>query len=166
MQDLSYQDGEGRTWKFHAIQCHETVTKDDGETTTAFAWITDLHVSKCTVVEVATRGGRQRWHIENQGFNRQKNSGMNLEHAFCERPESIKAYYYLMPSAHMILQVFEAGSLLRRLAAACDRTPWQLFGGLSNIVRRLLESLRYCVWGDEVFATESTEHLQIRLDTA
>jgi hypothetical protein len=36
-------------------------------------------VSKNTVVEVATKGGRHRWHIENQGFNRQKNSGLNLD---------------------------------------------------------------------------------------
>jgi hypothetical protein len=162
VHDLSYQDGEGRTWTFHAIQCQETV---DQETTT-FAWITDLHVSACTVVEVATKGGRQRWHIENQGFNRQKNSGMNLEHAFCIRPESIKAYYYLMQIAHMILQLFEASSLLRRLAAECDRTPWQLFGGMNNIVRRLLESLRYCVWGDEAFDPDPRQRMQIRLDSS
>src|SRR5262249_33275050 len=64
VHDLSYQDDKGRTWKFHAIVCEETV---DNQTTT-FAWITDLHVSKHTVVEVATKGGRHRWHIENQGF--------------------------------------------------------------------------------------------------
>lgn len=164
VHDLSYQDGEGRTWKFHALQCQETVIENDAEITTTFAWITDLHVSQATVVEVATKGGRHRWHIENQGFNRQKNSGMNLEHAFSIRPESIKAYYYFMQIAHMILQLFEAGSLLRRLADECGRTPWQLFGGLSNILRRLLESLRYCVWDNDLFT--STPNLQIRLDTS
>jgi len=166
VHDLSYQDGAGRTWKFHAIQCQETVTNNGKEITTTFAWITDLHVSACTVVEVATKGGRHRWHIENQGFNRQKNSGLNLEHAFCIRPESIKAYYYLMQIAHMILQLFEAGSLLRQLAADCERTPWQLFGGLNNIVRRLLESLRYCIWNDEAFDPDPKQRTQIRLDTS
>jgi hypothetical protein len=166
VHDLSYQDSDGRRWTFHAIQCQETVTKNGIETTTTFAWITDLHVSKCTVVEVATKGGRHRWHIENQGFNRQKNSGMNLEHAFCERPESIKVYYYLMQIAHMILQLLEAGSLLRRLAAECQQTPWQLFGGLGNIARRLFESLRYCVWDDEALASPANARLQIRLDTS
>jgi len=162
VHDLSYQDSQGRTWKFHALQCQETVK---GETTT-FAWITDLHVSACTVIEVATKGGRHRWHIENQGFNRQKNSGMNLEHAYCLRPESLKAYYYLMQIAHMMLQLLEAGSLLRRLAAECGRTPWQLFGGLCNIARRLLESLRYCVWGEEAFDPDPNERIQIRLDSS
>jgi len=162
VHDLSYQDDEGRTWQFHAIVCEETV---DDQTTT-FAWITDLHVSKNTVVEVATKGGRQRWHIENQGFNRQKNSGLNLEHAFCTNPELLKAYYYLMQIAHMILQVFEAGSLLRRLAQECGRTPWQLFGGLTNLARRLLESFRYRVLSDDAFHPKPSQRIHIALNSS
>jgi hypothetical protein len=162
VHDLSYQDDEGRTWTFHAIVCEETVA----DKTTTFAWITDLHVSKNTVVEVATKGGRHRWHIENQGFNRQKNSGLNLEHAFCKNPELLKAYYYLMQIAHMILQVFEAGSLLRRLAAECGCTPWQLFGGLNNLARRLLESFRYRVLSAEAFDPPPNERMQNRFDSS
>ena len=162
VHDLSYQDDEGRTWTFHAILCEETLA----DKTTTFAWITDLHVSKNTVVEVATKGGRQRWHIENQGFNRQKNSGFNLEHAFCKHPELLKAYYYLMQIAHMILQVFEAGSLLKRLAADCGRTPWQLFGGLANLARRLLESFRYRVLSAEAFDPPPHERMQNRFDSS
>lgn len=160
VDDLTYTDDEGRTWTFTALQCHETV---DDQTTT-FAWITDLHVSKNTVVEVATKGGRHRWHIENQGFNRQKNSGFHLEHAFCEDPDLLKAYYYLMQIAHLILQVFEAGSLLRRLAADCGRTPWQLFGSLQNLARRLLESLRYHVWSPVAFDPEVAASGQCRFE--
>lgn len=162
VHNLSYQDDQGRTWSFHAILCEETVN----EQTTTFAWITDLRVNAGTVVEVATKGGRHRWHIENQGFNRQKNSGLHLEHAFCTHPELIKAYYYLMQIAHMMLQIFEAGSLLRQLAAECGRTPWQLFGSLGNLARRLLESLRYRVWGDEVFVVDANQRIQIRLDSS
>lgn len=162
VHDLTYTDDAGRTWKFHGIVCEETV---DNKTTT-FAWITDLHVSKNTVVEVATKGGRHRWHLENQGFNRQKNSGLNLEHAYCTSPELIKAYYYLMQIAHLILQVFEAGSLLRRLAAECDRTPWQLFGGLANLARRLLESFRYRILSPEAFDPDPNERIQYRFDSS
>lgn len=162
VHDLTYKDDQGRTWTFHAIVCEETV---DNQTTT-FAWITDLHVSKNTVVEVATKGGRHRWHIENQGFNRQKNSGLNLEHAYCTDPELLKAYYYLMQIAHLILQIFEAGSLLKRLAAECGRTPWQLFGGLNNLNRRLLESFRYRVLSDEAFDPDPNERIQIRFDSS
>lgn len=162
VHDLTYTDDEGRTWQFHGIVCAETV---DNQTTT-FAWITDLHVSKNTVVEVATKGGRHRWHLENQGFNRQKNSGLNLEHAYCLNPESIKAYYCLMQIAHLILQVFEAGSLLWRLAADCDRTPWQLFGSLANLARRLLESFRYRVLRNEAFDPDPDERIQYRFNSS
>ncbi len=162
VHDLSYQDDEGRTWTFTAIQCQETV--DDS--TTTFAWITDMHVSKNTVIEVAAKGGRQRWHIENQGFNRQKTSGLNLEHAFCKDPELLKAYYYLMQIAHMILQVFEAGSLLKRLAADCACTPWQLFGGLNNLAQRLLESFRYRLLSASAFDPDPSERIQYRFDSS
>lgn len=162
VHDLSYQDDEGRTWTFHAIVCEETV---DNETTT-FAWITDLHVSKNTVVQVATKGGRHRWHVENQGFNRQKNSGLNLEHAYCEDPELLKAYYFLMQIAHMISQIFEAGSLLRQLAAECGCTPRQLFGGLANLAQRLLESFRYRILSDNAFNPDANERIRYGFDTS
>lgn len=150
VHDLSYQDDEGRTWRFHAIICEETI---DDESKT-FAWITDLPVSQRTVVQIATKGGRHRWHIENQGFNRQKNSGLNLEHAFCTDPELLKAYYYLMQIAHLILQVFEASSFLRALAAECSCSPWQLFGSLKNLAQRLLENFRYRFLSPDAFAPQ------------
>ena len=115
---------------------------------------------------VATKGGRQRWHIENQGFNRQKNSGFNLEHAFGKDPEVLKAYYYLLQIAHIMMQIFEASSLLRHLAAEYERTPWQLFGSLKNLARRLLESFRYFALSDDAFDPGSAADIQIRLDSS
>jgi hypothetical protein len=162
VHDLSYQDDQGRTWHFHAIQCQETC---NGQTRT-FAWITNLRVSGRTVVDIATKGGRNRWHIENQGFNRQKNSGFHLEHIFCIDPELLKAYYYLLQIAHIILQVFEKSSLLRRLAAACGQTPWQLFGSLKNLARRLLESFRYFAFSGDAFDPTRAQHVRIGFDTS
>jgi hypothetical protein len=161
VHDLSYQDGEGRTWTFHALQCQETI---DAQTTT-FAWITPLTLNARTVEDVATKGGRQRWHIENQGFNQQKNGGFNLEHVFSTDPELLKAYYYLLQIAHMMLQVLQVGSLLRRLAADCQRTPWQLFGSLKNLARRLLECFRYFVLADRLFDAQQAALLRISLDS-
>jgi hypothetical protein len=162
VHDLSYRDDQGRTWTFHALQCQETVE----EQTTTFAWISTLKINPGTVVNVATKGGRQRWHIENQGFNRQKNSGFNLEHVYGDNPESLKAYYYLLQIAHMMLQVLEVGSLLRRLAADCQRTPAQLFGSLKNLARRLLDSFRYFVLGDHAFDSKQAALLRIRFDSS
>ena len=162
VHDLSYRDDQGRPWQFHALQCQETVDKQ----TTTFAWITSLKLNARTVEEVATKGGRHRWHVENQGFNRQKNGGFNLEHVYGKNPETLKAYYYLLQIAHMILQVFEASSLLRRLAAACDRTPWQLFGSLKNIARRLLECFRYFVIDEDAFDPHQAARVRISINSS
>ena len=159
---LSYRDDQGRTWRFNAIECKETV---EGETTT-FAWITGLKVDTHSVEDIATKGGRHRWHIENQGFNRQKNSGFNLEHVFSIDPENLKAYYYLLQIAHMILQLVEVGSLLRNLAAEFGRTPLQLFGSLKNLARRLLDAFRYMVLNDQAFDPHRAASIQIRLDSS
>src|SRR6266480_3728179 len=72
---------------------------------------------------VASQGGRVRCNIENQGFNIQKNSGLNLEHAYSTDPDVMKAFYYLLQIAHLFLQMFERGSLLRRLAQDYSSTP-------------------------------------------
>src|ERR1700722_7141689 len=111
VQELSYTDSAGRPWSFTAIQCEET---DADGLNTMWAWLTDLEVNRDTVVEVATKGGRQRWHIENQGFNTQKNSGLNLEHVYSHK--HWEAYYYLLQIAHLLLQLMEKGSLLLQLA--------------------------------------------------
>ena len=81
--------------------------------TTLFAWITDLPLTRGTVVDIAEKGGRYRWKIENEGFNRQKNSGLNLCHVYSTDPEKWKAYYYLLQIAFIIMQLLERGSLLQ-----------------------------------------------------
>jgi hypothetical protein len=147
-----------RPYRFNALQCEETV---DGVTTT-FAWLTNLPVTRDTVVEIATKGGRCRWTIDNQGFNIQKNSDLNLEHAYSTDPERLKAYYYLLQIAHLMLQLLERGSLLRHLAQEVGKTPLTLFGSLKNIARRFLEALRFTCWPDE----EGSPAIQIRFDTS
>ncbi len=62
--------------------------------------------------------------MENEGFNRQKNSGLNLEHVYSSDPEKWKAYYVLSQIAIVLVQLLERGGLLpggwlRRRAARC-----------------------------------------------
>lgn len=157
---MTHQDDQGRTHTFHAIQCEET---RDGQTH-LFAWITNIPVGANSVDAIATQGGRVRWKIENQGFNTQKNSDLNLEHAYSIDPEKIKAYYYLLQIAHIILQLLEMGSLLQRLARTHGKTALELFGSLKRIARRLLECFRYYRLPDEAYAIGTT--IRIRLDTS
>jgi hypothetical protein len=157
VHDLSYVDSEGREWRFPGIRLEETVA---GETTT-FARLTPLHVSAETVEEVVWRGGRPRWKIENQGFNRQKNSGLNLQHLCSTDPEKRKAYYYLLQTAFTLLALLERGGLRRRLAAAGGRTPWQLLGGLMTVAWLLLESLRRDRWAAGRFDGQAAGRLHV-----
>jgi hypothetical protein len=160
---LDYQDSEGRCWKLNALECTETRT--DGPSR-YFAWLTDLPVGRNTVEEIAQQGGRDRWKVENEGFNRQKNSGLNLEHVYSTDPENWKAYYLLLQIAFILTQLLERGSLLRRLAAESGRPFWKLFGSLKNVARRLLDSIRYVAWDKSWFDPAVARKLRIELDSS
>lgn len=160
---MDYLDDEGHAHRFNAILCVETTLAQ----TTTFAWITDLPVKAQTVTAIAEQGGRDRWKIENQGFNVQKNSGLNLAHAYSIAPENMKAFYYLLQSAHILLQLLEHGSLLTHLANEYAKaTPRQLFGSLTNIAQFLCDSFRYFLIPEDAFDLLSATHCQIRLNTS
>jgi len=162
VERLDYQDSEGRPGKFNALECMET-------TATAkhyFAWLTPLPLTNKTVEEIAQKGGRYRWKVENEGFNRQKNSGLNLEHVYSTDPENWKVYYALLQIAFILVQLLERGSLLRRLAAEVGRPFWKLFGSLKNVARRLLDSVRFVVWEESWFDPAQASKLRIELDTS
>ena len=162
VNDLDYQDSDGRSWKLNAISCEETDRQGKKST---WAWLSHakVKVTARTVQEVATRGGRSRWCIENEGFNVQKNSELNLEHAYSEG-EHWGVYYYLLQIAHLILQLLEKGSLLRQVARQQGKSSAvALFGSLKNIAMRLVESLRYLAWEEEAIRPG---RIQIRFDSS
>ena len=155
--DLCFTDSEKRTHLVHALLCEET---DHGATQT-YCWITDKRLSAQNAAAVATHAGRVRFKIENQGFNIQKNSGLNLEHAYSTGTDTLKSFYYLLQIAHLFTQMFEMGSLLGNLARRYGSTPVGLFGSLKNLAQRLLECFRYCQLDQQVF--NPTSRFQIRL---
>jgi len=162
VKELHYQDSDGRPWRLHALECLET---SRAGVATRFVWLTRLPVSVTNVEQIAQRGGRERWKIENEGFNRQKNSGLNLQHVYSSDPEKWKAYYYLLQIAFTIIQLLERGSLLRRLAQQQGkRTAVALFGSLKNIARRLLESLRQRHWPAASYDAAQAAALHIGLE--
>ena len=141
VEQLSYVDSEQRSHTLNALLCEETAP--NGQATT-FAWLTDLPLTRQTVVAVAGQGGRIRSTIENEGFNVQKNSGLNLEHAYSLDWNKAKAYYFLLQLGHLFFQLLEKGSLLRALAAEYGKTSVaQLWGGQEKLAQRLLDALRY-----------------------
>jgi hypothetical protein len=160
---VAYADSAQRVWKLDALECTETAA--DG-TQQYFAWLTTLPVGQKTVEEIAQKGGRARWKVENEGFNRQKNSGLNLEHVYSTDPEKWKAYYLLLQIAFILVQLLERGSLLRRLAEDMGRPVWKLFGSLQNVARRLLDSLRFVAWEDDWLDPQQAGRLRIGLDSS
>jgi hypothetical protein len=162
VDELPYTDSDNRQWKLKAIQY-----KGEGPNgeRSQWAWLVsaDLVVSKATVERVVWEAGRARWRQENQGFNEQKNGGMNLGHAYGEGGH-FGAYYLLLQIAHLLMQLLEKGSLLRSLARQAGKpSAVGLLGGLKNLAQALVESLRNLVWPDEAF--DEPGKMQIRLDS-
>jgi hypothetical protein len=165
VHDLEYSDDAGRPWRFHALACVETTKDGKG---THYAWITDLPVSAKNVEAIAQKGGRYRWKIENEGFNRQKNSGLQLEHVYSIDPEKWPAYYYLLQIAFVLTQLLERGSLLRQLVEERGQSARAVFGSLANIAQRLREALVYCWWPATYFdsATAAARRLALEEDSS
>jgi len=160
---MSYQDSEDRVWQLNALECTETTAAGEER---YFAWLTPLPVGKKTVEEIAQKGGRYRWKVENEGFNRQKNSGLNLGHVYSIDPEKWKQYYVILQIAFVIVQLLERGSLLRRLSEEAGRPVWKLFGSLKNVARRLLDSVRFVAWEEDWFDPGQAAQVRISLDTS
>ncbi len=140
-----------------AIECIETAP--DG-TVTRFAWATSMHVDRHNVVSIANGAGRLRWKIENEGFNEQKNSGYNLEHAYSENDRAAKNYYLLLQIAHMIETLIQKGNLLVRMVG---RTVKQIAGGTRMFGYYLRESLRNHLINVHALTHVLARRIQIRL---
>lgn len=120
---------------FNILSCHETT---DGKNNCHYVWqLTDgIPLNRNTIEEIANHGGRCRWKIENEGFNRQKNGGYQLEHPYSTDEVSMKCWNELLDIAHILRQLIEKGSLI------CLAT----LGSLANLGKRLFEHLRYRVF--------------------
>ena len=160
INEMFYQDDRRRPHTFSAIQCR-VHRADDCRT---FAWITNWRITPQNVDRIAQQGGRHRWMIENAGFNTQKNGGYELEHVYGHDEDLLQCFYLLLQIAHLILQLVEQSSLLRRVARQYGKSVVGLYGSVRNIARRLLECLRYCRIPAEAF--EGTTRFQIRLDSS
>jgi hypothetical protein len=160
VNDLAYVDDQGRVHTLSAIPCLQT----EADRRTPFAWLTDWRVTPENVIAIAEQGGRNRWTIENEGFNTQKNGGYELEHVDGADEDLLRSFYLLLQIAHLILQLVEHGSLLRRSAAQYGQTVRGLYGSLRNIAARLLDGLRYR--RIPAAACAAGPSIQIRLDSS
>ncbi len=164
VEQLPYTDSEKRSWILGAILCEET--SPSGEKTT-FAWLTNLAVCRDSVIAIADQVGRLRTKIENEGFNVQKNSGLNLEHVFSQIWDHAKAYYYLLQIGHLLMQFLHHNSLHLALAKQYgQKSVLALWGALKKIPQRLLEALRYYLLPEADFDPQAAQRCHISLNSS
>jgi hypothetical protein len=90
----------------NVLKYSETQVKKGKEVTTDFAWITNFEITDKNAMKL-TNAGRNRWKIENQGFNRQKNWQGNIEHACSWNERAQKNHYLLEQISDFIKQLYE-----------------------------------------------------------
>jgi hypothetical protein len=164
VEGLPYRDSEKRDWTLGAILCEETAPS--GEKTT-FAWLTNWAVNRDSVIAIADQVGRLRVKIENEGFNVQKNSGLNLEHVFSQNWNRAKAYYYLLQIGHLLLQLLHHNSLHQALAKEYGHhSVLTLWGALKKIPQRLLEAFRYYLLAAADFDVQTAARCHISLNSS
>lgn len=160
VDELSYLDSKKKDHLLSVIECRETKPGKKGkELTTKFKWITNFKLKDTNVIAIAEKGGRIRWKIENQGFNTQKNGGYGLEHAYSNNPRSAKIFYFLLQIAHLVAQLMEKGSLLKKLFP--EGAP-----SLKDLALLLLEAWRNANLKRHDIINLEKRKIQIRLDTS
>ena len=78
------------------------------EKMTEFMWLTSFKITENNKKELVYYG-RQRWRIENEGFNMQKNGTFDIEHIYSMNYNAMKAHYFFIQFAHTIRQLLEKG---------------------------------------------------------
>ena len=84
----------------------EKQIKNGTEKINIFKWITNLKITRKNAEKIAA-GGRLRWKIENQGFNRQKHWQGNLEPACSWNGQAQKNHYLMQQIADFMRQLYE-----------------------------------------------------------
>jgi hypothetical protein len=153
----------------HALFCKDI--KPDKNDETEWVWLTDRRPNADNVYELVNKGGRQRWKIENQGFDEQKRHGFELEHLYGRAPNAWKNYYQIMQIAHIITQLIIHGDLCQKLQTLNtdnkeDKTfPFlKYYQSIRNFIRRLSESFRNFRFSDA--CERLTGKIQIRFNSA
>jgi hypothetical protein len=92
-----------------------------------FSWITDIQLTK-DHVEFVMKGGRSRWHIENQTFNTLKNQDYEFEHNFGHGKQYLATVLaMLMMLAFLIDQVQEYGCAFFQATRQCFHSRTSLW---------------------------------------
>lgn len=139
--------------------CEVTVTREDtGKQIYHSAWITS-HDLTAESVEAVVDAGRNRWKIENEGFNVLKNQGYNFEHNFGHGQQHLAAVLLTL-----LLLAFLFHTVLH-LCSKVYQAIRQALGARRNFfndLRALTRYLYFSSW-DDMLAFMAQ---QLELDTS
>jgi len=150
---ISYIDTQKREFELNVIECIEKTAKDK----TKYKAISSVQLNKKDVEKII-QAIRDRWIIENQGFNTQKNHGYNLKHQYSKHFVGMQVFYYLLQCAHIWEQLVRNSNLIKD-------TSIKSFGSIKNIYFCLLEEWRNCFLSCENIKEIFHSKIQIRLDS-
>lgn len=132
VNDISYNDR-----KVHVME-YKTVEK---EVKKEFCWITDMKILSKKQAKEIVKTGRNRWKIENEGFNIQKNHRYDITHANSLNYTAMKNHYLLIQIADILIQLYEKGSEIIKLL---EKT-------IKNISSDLLKSFTGQITREDIF---------------
>lgn len=106
-QKEAYNISNEVRWNKTEINVYRYKEKIEGKLT-VFTWITSFKITNKNVEELMQLG-RNRWKIENEGFNIQKNETFDIVHVYSRNYNAMKAHYFMIQFAHTIRQLLEKG---------------------------------------------------------
>lgn len=115
MPEKEVEDGveyvNGIVYKFNepsinVLRYKEKRMKSGNEIETTYTWITSIKITKRNAKKLVI-AGRNRWKIENQGFNRQKHWQGDIEHACSFNEKAQKNHYLMEQISDFIKQLYE-----------------------------------------------------------
>ena len=95
-----------REYEVNLVYYRERCIVKGKEKVKEFSWITSIKITKSNVQKII-RAGRNRWKIENQGFNRQKHWQGNIGHACSWNAQAQKNHYLMEQIADFMKQLYE-----------------------------------------------------------
>ncbi len=95
-----------------------------------FTWITDFHIIRRNAWVLA-KGGRARWHIEDETFNTLKNQGYHFEHNYGHGVQNLSVVFaMLMMLAFLVDQT-------QQLSCPLFRAVWKKLGSKRSLWEKL-----------------------------
>jgi len=108
-----------------------------------FTFITNLSISNNNIKKIVNMG-RNRWKIENQGFNNQKNIYFDITHMCSLNYNAMKAHYLFIQFAHTIRQLLDLGTkVIESMRSKIKEISFSILNELISTQINLVESISF-----------------------